>query len=103
MIQASYKTFPAMMQEREYLEELISIFQSSKIAFEKLTSQTPVQIIMVPGNNEVKELSEHLQRHNLDVRPILSPTVPKGKERLRVVLHAFNTKAELELLIGQLK
>jgi 8-amino-7-oxononanoate synthase len=103
MIQASYKTFPPMRQEREYLKELISIFQSSNIAYGKLPSQTPVQIVMVPGNNEVKELSEHLQQHNLDVRPILSPTVPKGKERLRVVLHAFNTKAELELLIAQLK
>ncbi|HZJ21322.1 MAG TPA: 8-amino-7-oxononanoate synthase, partial [Pricia sp.] len=29
------------------------------------------------------------------VRPILSPTVPEGQERLRICLHTFNTEKEI--------
>ena len=32
------------------------------------------------------------------VYPILSPTVSEGTERLRVSLHAHNTKEEIDLL-----
>jgi 8-amino-7-oxononanoate synthase len=44
-----------------------------------------------------------LQDEGLDVRPILYPTVPRGGERLRIVLHAFNTVAEVEKLIAVLR
>jgi 8-amino-7-oxononanoate synthase len=37
------------------------------------------------------------------VRPILSPTVPKGSERLRICLHTFNTQNEIEALADALK
>ncbi len=84
------------------MQKLIEQFQSSTIVFEKFESQTPIQIVIVSGNNDVKNLSDRLQENNLDVRAILYPTVPKGKERLRIVLHSFNTEAELKQLIVQL-
>ena len=34
----------------------------------------------------------------MNVRPITWPTVPKGKDRVRVCLHSGNTKAELDRL-----
>mgnify|MGYP000580833199 CR=1 FL=1 len=37
--------------------------------------------------------------NNLDVRAILSPTVKKGKERLRICLHSFNTQTEIKKLV----
>ena len=40
--------------------------------------------------------------NKLDVRAILSPTVPLGRERLRVVLHSFNTKDEIDRLFSLL-
>jgi 8-amino-7-oxononanoate synthase len=103
LIRASYQIFPNMMNERKYLQQLINLFQSANIPYEKLVSQTPIQIVIVPGNDQIKILAEKLQRNNLDVRPILYPTVPKGKERLRIVLHAFNTEREVQLLIEELK
>jgi 8-amino-7-oxononanoate synthase len=103
VIQASYQTFPKMMNERNHLQKLVNLFQSSVLSFEKLSSQTPIQIIIVPGNDAIKVLSEKLQQNNLDVRPILYPSVPKGKERLRIVLHAFNTESEVQLLLDNLK
>lgn len=98
-IQHAYKSFPSMHAERKYLHQLIRIFQQSDIGYEKLTSSTPIQGIIVAGNNAVKTLSDRLQQRGLDVRPILYPTVPEGKERLRIVLHAFNNEEELHELI----
>jgi 8-amino-7-oxononanoate synthase len=46
-----------------------------------------------------RPLSTHLQSMGLNVRPITWPTVPKGKERVRICLHAENTKADVELLV----
>jgi len=103
LIRTSYQTFPGMMNERTNLQQLINLFQSSDIPYEKLVSRTPIQIVIVPGNDQIKHVAERLQQNNLDVRPILYPTVPKGKERLRIVLHAFNTESEVQLLIGELK
>lgn len=98
LIQKSYRVFPNMIEERNRLNALIQQFQSAAICFEKLNSLTPIQVVLIPGNEAVKTVADKLQAQQLDVRPILYPTVPKGKERLRIVLHAFNTKEEVEKL-----
>jgi 8-amino-7-oxononanoate synthase len=98
----AYKVFPSMHREREHLQKLIQQFQEAPLKYEKQQSFTPIQVVIVPGNEQVKALAEKLQEHNLDVRPILYPTVPKGSERLRIVLHSFNTTAELTQLVGLL-
>ena len=54
---------------------------------------------MIPGNADVKLASVYLSNANQDVRPILSPTVKEGEERLRICMHSFNTKLEIERLI----
>lgn len=63
-----------------------------------IESNSPIQVIMTPGNTEVKGLAAHLQAKKLDIRPILSPTVKEGEERLRICLHIYNTDEELALL-----
>jgi 8-amino-7-oxononanoate synthase len=98
-INASYDTFPLLGDERTHLKQLIHRFQQSELRYEKLNSPTPIQVVVIPGNKAVKAAAEKLQEEGLDVRPILYPTVPAGKERLRIVLHAFNTIEELEKLI----
>lgn len=102
LIKASYETFPAMKAEREQLQQLIRQFQSARLRFEKLPSTTPIQVVVIPGNAAVKKVAASLQEQELDVRAILYPTVPKGKERLRIVLHAFNTSEEIDKLIHAL-
>jgi 8-amino-7-oxononanoate synthase len=103
MIRNSYAIFPHMRDEREHLRHLIQLFQSANIHFEKLLSQTPIQIVIIPGNNEIKTIAEKLQQKGFDVRPVLYPTIPQGKERLRIVLHAFNTEDEVRNLLAALK
>ncbi|GAC1527936.1 MAG: pyridoxal phosphate-dependent aminotransferase family protein [Sediminibacterium sp.] len=99
MVQASYALFPLMNEERKQLYALIKQFQQAPLIYEKLFSSTPIQAVIIPGNEAVKRMAQHLQEQALDVRPILYPTVPKDKERLRIVLHSFNTKEELSQLL----
>ena len=101
-ISEAYELFPQMDQERDRLQQLIARFQQASLRFDRLNSATPIQGVIVPGNEAVRSLAARLQAAGLDVRPILYPTVPKGSERLRIVLHAFNTIEELETLIAEL-
>jgi 8-amino-7-oxononanoate synthase len=102
-IKASYGTFPLMQAEREHLAQLALQFQSAVIAYEKLSSLTPIQAVVVGGNEQTRSLATKLQQAGFDIRPILYPTVPRGKERLRIVLHAFNTPKELSMLVELLQ
>jgi 8-amino-7-oxononanoate synthase len=43
----------------------------------------------------VKNIASQLQENGFDVKPILSPTVPEGQERLRFCLHSYNTEVEI--------
>ena len=108
-IRASYGIFPALQEERMHLKRLISFFltnhtvhAASGTSFSFKNSETPVQCLIVPGNEQVKALSGHLDGLNMDVRPILYPTVPEGAERLRIALHSFNTMEEVQLLFSAL-
>ena len=95
-IKASYKIFPELNKEREKIRHLISLFNHP--GFKK--SVTPIQCFVIPGNNKVKQVANQLLDNNLDVRPILYPTVPLGEERLRIALHSYNTVEETEKLIS---
>jgi 8-amino-7-oxononanoate synthase len=99
----AYRLFPAMRVERDRLQQLIDRFRQAVIGYQRLNSPTPIQVVIVPGNAEVRELAERLQQAGLDIRPILYPTVPKGSERLRIVVHAFNTTGEIDRLIQLLR
>ena len=63
-----------------------------------IKSDSAIQCILLKSNERAKEVSGHLQNVGLDVRPILSPTVPAGSERIRICLHSFNTEDEITLL-----
>ncbi len=69
-------------------------------------SKSAVQSAILPGNENVRAVAKSLQENGFDVRPILSPTVPVGQERLRFCLHSYNSEAEisavLEILAGEI-
>lgn len=58
-------------------------------------SKSAIQSAIIPGNQNVKAISNQLQEKGFDVKAILSPTVPEGQERLRFCIHSFNTKEEI--------
>ncbi|SEP12228.1 8-amino-7-oxononanoate synthase [Mucilaginibacter sp. OK283] len=63
-----------------------------------LKSDSAIQCIILKNNDKARLIANTLQSAGLDVRPILSPTVAAGTERIRICLHSFNTLNELALL-----
>jgi 8-amino-7-oxononanoate synthase len=102
-IAAAYALLPGLGAQRAQLRQLIDQWRTEEIGYQRLESRTPIQVVIVPGNDAVRTLAAQLQAAGLDVRPILYPTVPKGSERLRIVLHSFNTAEEVWTLVGMLK
>lgn len=101
-IQSAYRLFPAMQGERKHLQQLVNLFQSADTGYKKGESSTAIQWVMLPGNTAAKAAAAGCRRHQYDVRAILYPTVPKESERLRVVLHAFNTVEQVQQLAAVL-
>jgi 8-amino-7-oxononanoate synthase len=90
--------------ENIFLQELcrknISLFKSGLENTEGklIESEGPIQVIKIGGNEQTKKVAESIREKGFDVRPILSPTVKEGEERLRVCLHTFNTQKEIQEL-----
>jgi 8-amino-7-oxononanoate synthase len=62
-------------------------------------SKSAIQSAIVPGNQNVKQLAQQLQDKGFDVKPILSPTVPEGQERLRFCIHSYNSEEEINQIL----
>lgn len=58
-------------------------------------SHSAIHCCIISGNENVKHIAQELQNHGFDVKAILSPTVPKTKERLRWCLHSYNSSEEI--------
>ncbi len=61
--------------------------------------QSPIRPIYISGIEKLRSLSQRLEAKGLDVRAIVTPTVPRGRECLRVVLHSFNQEEEIDQLV----
>jgi 7-keto-8-aminopelargonate synthetase-like enzyme len=66
-------------------------------------SKSAIQSAIIPGNENVKQLAKQLQENGFDVKPILSPTVPEGQERLRFCIHSYNSEAEMNAVLELLR
>src|SRR6202012_3480519 len=96
----------------EHVDETIGVLKNNISLFQEkikgcpyplLKSDSAIQCMILNSNELARKTAVHLQNAGLDVRAILSPTVPVGMERLRICLHSFNTADEIELLTNTLK
>lgn len=105
-IEAAYKEIASPKFDNSALHILISHFREHFPELHNdcylIDSISPVQSFVVPGNERARKVSKQLQERGFDVRAILSPSVPKGKERLRISLHLHNTKEQLNMLFAAL-
>jgi 8-amino-7-oxononanoate synthase len=85
-------------QSRVFLRNNINLFINHIKNDNWLKSDSAIQCIIVSGNENCKKAAKKLQEKGFDIRPILSPTVEKGKERLRICLHSFNNKEDIIFL-----
>ena len=65
------------------------VIEKNNLSDHFLNSTSAIQSCVIPGNSTVKSIAKDLQEKGSNVRPVLSPTVPKGQERLRFCLHVF--------------
>jgi 8-amino-7-oxononanoate synthase len=86
-----------MEKEREQIKKLVSLCQTFYLTYRP--SDTQVQSIEVRGNEHARTLEKQLAVEGYDLRALLSPTVQRGHERLRLCLHAFNTETELGTIL----
>lgn len=78
------------------------LLQQQGIAHKVLPSKSPIQGVLLPGNEQVRAVAQSLQQQGFGVWPILAPTVAEGSERLRICLHSYNTKSEIKALVEAL-
>ncbi|KAG9859204.1 PLP-dependent transferase, partial [Aureobasidium melanogenum] len=65
----------------------------------QVLEECPPSPIFSVLSSDPRGLAKFCQEKNFVVRPIVPPTVPLGSERIRVCLHAGNTRAEVEALV----
>lgn len=60
---------------------------------------SPIQMIQVGDIQRTLDISARLQENGFLVKAILSPTVKQGEESIRICIHAFNTRKDIEKMI----
>ncbi|HEY4326783.1 MAG TPA: 8-amino-7-oxononanoate synthase [Mucilaginibacter sp.] len=100
-VKMAYQLLLESGKEIELLRENISFFKRSvtnRLDFPLIDSESAIQCLILKSNEKAGEVAQSLQNSGLDVRPIFSPTVPLGSERIRICLHSFNTETDIALL-----
>jgi 8-amino-7-oxononanoate synthase len=103
-IECAFRFLSGRMQLQGELQNNINFFLGhTDFIGNRTKSRSAIQTIIYEGNKKVIDASVQLQSSGFDIRPILSPTVPQGKERLRICLHTFNSQNEIVSLCESLK
>ena len=104
-IEAAYELLPELDAEREQLFSLVRHTRTAirESSFQWVESNTWVQSVIIPGNDQVLATAGHLGELGFDVKAIRAPSVPAGSERIRICLHAFNTVDEIDGLMAALE
>ncbi|MCG3167071.1 MAG: 8-amino-7-oxononanoate synthase [Bacteroidia bacterium] len=105
-IKSAYDLLEKSGNRIDSLNSIIRFFRSRIKTIGEINlheSSSPVQSIIIPGNEKVRKAAAQIQEKGFDVRPLVSPTVPAGQERIRICLHAFNTEKEVDDLVSAIQ
>ncbi len=94
-------THQSITNARKELFDNIQYFQEKFSSSFQLSSDalSPIQSIIIHDRNQLKTIEKRLHREKIGVKAIFHPTVPMNQERLRISIHSFNTKKEINLLL----
>ena len=110
-IRSAYDTMTSAKGDllRKALFELVQFFRARLQPFLRhsnavylLPSTSPIQALIVPGNDRCTRFCQNLWEasgRRIRLFPIKSPTVPVGQERVRIIIHAHNTRSQVKLLV----
>jgi 8-amino-7-oxononanoate synthase len=105
LMRRAYNCVRAAHAERAALWALVGQFREIRSEFpdlEFLDAMSPIQGVVIPGNAEVLAAEHALKRAGFAARAIRSPTVPEGRERIRLCLHSYNTGTEIRSALDAL-
>ncbi|MBS7563160.1 8-amino-7-oxononanoate synthase [Mucilaginibacter sp. Bleaf8] len=97
-IRMAYKLLEQSGSIVDQVHANIALYNSSMAEHLSSTNVSAIQTLPLGSNKKAIEAAAYLQQNGFDVRPILSPTVAAGTERIRVCLHSFNTAEEIQQL-----
>ena len=100
-IKMAYKLLEQSDKEIESLKNNIRLFKQKfnhTANYQLIESESAIHCLVLKSNLKAKEIAAELQNNGLDVRAILSPTVPEGSERIRICFHSYNTENDINLL-----
>lgn len=75
--------------------------QMQKAGFDTGRSQTPITPVMIGDAKMATQMSERLLEAGIFAKPIVFPTVAKGKARIRVMISATHSKDDLNLALDK--
>ncbi|MFS4473097.1 aminotransferase class I/II-fold pyridoxal phosphate-dependent enzyme [Chryseobacterium sp. T20] len=101
-IKTGYEFLDQNHELAEKLQNNIKVFRSRNLQSPSAET-SPIQAILIPDNQRLKELQDILSEEGFLTYAIYSPTVKEGSERLRICLHSFNTEEEIMKLTGIIK
>lgn len=103
-IQCAFDYLSSHITLQQTLRQKIDLYLEGAVELVNRTpSNSAIQTVLCPGNESVRQMARALGEKGFDVRPILSPTVPKGSERLRICLHTFNSDEQIISLTESLQ
>lgn len=90
-------------EERKNLKKIIEFFKKNALSTAWGDSDTAIQTFFVSGNEAVRAVAKSAQDAGFAVKPIVYPTVPKGKERIRITLTSLTKEIDILALIQTLE
>ncbi len=90
-------------EQRTTLIQHINLFRQLILSKQLISDHSsPIQMLQIGSVEKTLKLTQTLQDSHFAVRAILSPTVKKGNESIRICIHAFNTQEEIRKLANRL-
>lgn len=87
-------------EQKDLLQSNIAHFYSRAEKLKNVVkSQSAIHALTLGSNEMVEMVDRELKQNNIHARMVKSPIVKPGQERIRVSLHAFNKKEEIDTLV----
>lgn len=90
--------------ERATLRQNIRLFKTlcADGMMSLMPSDSPIQSVLCGSNEAALSLAKALGDAGFEVRAVRSPSVKAGTERIRIILHSFNTAEQISRLVQAL-
>lgn len=87
-------------ERRLKLQDNIRYFREKNVGYNvESAANSPIQFVQFNDLHNLQRIESLLRDQNIFAKAIYAPTVPEGSEGLRISLHSYNSKSEIEKLI----